>query len=244
MKSAPQTEQDQLWRHFQLCQTEVFDLSYPRLRFFASKCKPGERVLNVGIGNAFLERLLLDRKIAIQTLDPSRMALNRAAKSLGKRFQGKCGYLENIPFPDHSFDRVICTEVLEHLTATQMQAGFIEIRRVLKPRGILNGSVPYRENLRSGMGICPRCSHRFHHWGHQQGGFEQRNMSAWLTRSGFRVLRCYPRTFVDFRRKSLRALLRALGRRLLGLFGEPIVGPSLVFIARSEPSLTQKKHYR
>jgi SAM-dependent methyltransferase len=45
-----------------------------------------------------------------------------------------------LPFPDRSFDRVICAEVLEHIP--DYQGVLREIRRVLKPGGLLAVSVP------------------------------------------------------------------------------------------------------
>ena len=45
-----------------------------------------------------------------------------------------------LPFGDDSFDRVICSEVLEHLS--DCAATLREIRRVLKPDGLFCASVP------------------------------------------------------------------------------------------------------
>ena len=227
-----QKNQDRLWEHFQSRQAEVFDLSYPRLLFFARKCRPGEVVLNVGIGNGLLEHNLLARgDIEIHTLDPSRTALRRARKILGVGFHGRQGYLESAPFEDRQFDRVICTEVLEHLAPVQLPRALHEIRRILKPSGIFQGSVPYRENLGESSTVCPKCGHLFHRWGHLQGGFDKAKMKRLLEKAGFRVRQCHFRTFVDYRRTGLRSLFRALFRRLLGFFGEAIVHPSLIFEA-------------
>lgn len=45
-----------------------------------------------------------------------------------------------LPFADHSFDKVICSEVLEHI---ENYVGVLqEIKRVLKPNGVLAISVP------------------------------------------------------------------------------------------------------
>lgn len=60
-----------------------------------------------------------------------------------------------LPFADESFDTVICIEVFEHLFAPQETAR--EIRRVLRPRGVLIASAPnavywrLRANLLFGM---------------------------------------------------------------------------------------------
>jgi SAM-dependent methyltransferase len=45
-----------------------------------------------------------------------------------------------LPFADHCFDRIICSEVLEHIPDYQAVLG--EINRVLKPGGMLAVSVP------------------------------------------------------------------------------------------------------
>jgi ubiquinone/menaquinone biosynthesis C-methylase UbiE len=66
------------------------------------------------------------------------------------------GDIEKMPFDDASFATVVCTEVLEHVPypATALK----EIHRVLKPRGVLIGSVPCRSfiwNLRFLSSTCP-----------------------------------------------------------------------------------------
>jgi SAM-dependent methyltransferase len=45
-----------------------------------------------------------------------------------------------LPFADESFDKIICSEVLEHVE--NYQDVLLEIKRVLKPKGILAISVP------------------------------------------------------------------------------------------------------
>ncbi len=47
----------------------------------------------------------------------------------------------HIPFPDDSFDAVLCTEVLEH--ADDPVALIAEMRRVLKPDGAIMATVPF-----------------------------------------------------------------------------------------------------
>jgi ubiquinone/menaquinone biosynthesis C-methylase UbiE len=46
----------------------------------------------------------------------------------------------SLPFADDSFDKIICSEVLEHIP--DYRSALVEIRRVLKPGGILAASVP------------------------------------------------------------------------------------------------------
>jgi SAM-dependent methyltransferase len=60
-----------------------------------------------------------------------------------------------IPFPDASFDHVLCTEVLEH--AADPVALVAEIYRVLKPGGTLLATVPFAARVH----YAPHDFHRF-----------------------------------------------------------------------------------
>jgi len=57
-----------------------------------------------------------------------------------KSFGLTVGDALNLPFPDNSFDRVICSEVLEHIP--DYKSVLKEIRRVMKPGGVFAASVP------------------------------------------------------------------------------------------------------
>jgi len=72
------------------------------------------------------------------------------------------GDVEALPFEDGSFGTVLCTEVLEHIP--DPAAALAEYRRVLKPGGVLIGSVPARSaiwKLRFLSSTCPH-SEPFH----------------------------------------------------------------------------------
>jgi len=51
-----------------------------------------------------------------------------------------CGDALNLPFKDHSFNRIICAEVMEHVKDPDQ--GIEEMVRVLKPGGLLAVTVP------------------------------------------------------------------------------------------------------
>ena len=57
-----------------------------------------------------------------------------------------------IPFDDGSFETVICTHTIQHQTWRGMQQTMSEIRRVLRPTGLLFFTCPSRRDRRYGRG--------------------------------------------------------------------------------------------
>ena len=229
--SLQQEEQDRIWTHYQVQNTGSFDLSYPRLRYLAERCAPGTRVLNIGVGNGYLESLLVQRNVEVYSLDPSAESIRRLRQELGMGQRAQQGYSQRMPFTPDYFDIVIMTEVLEHLSADILHTTLDEVRRVLKPGGVFTGTVPYREDLAANEVMCPQCQRVFHRWGHEQR-FDSASLRTLLEEHGYSIERIYTRTFPDFRRGGVRPLMKAIVRYVLGRMGEPLVGPNLYFRAR------------
>jgi SAM-dependent methyltransferase len=86
-------------------------------------------------------------------LNPRNLALIRKRLPHQNAVEGD---IENMPFADASFGTVVCTEVLEHVPYPQQ--ALREILRVLRPGGVLIGSVPARSmiwKLRFLSSTCP-----------------------------------------------------------------------------------------
>jgi SAM-dependent methyltransferase len=137
-----------------------------------------------------------------------------------------------MPFDASSFDFVVASEVLEHLSTTQLTAGLAGISRLLRPGGWFIGTVPFAEDLAAGETVCQHCGAKQHRWGHQQS-FDLERMSR-LLRTAFPggkvVLR---RTaFPDWNR-SVSGLVKSALRVLLAHRGAGIAQPSLFFRVNS-----------
>lgn len=95
-------------------------------------------VLEVGCGAGhILERI----ETGILTgIDISAVQIERAKKRVGFKAVLYKEKGEELPFSDFSFDRIICTEVIEHVLEPEKLLS--EIKRVLKNDGIFSLSVP------------------------------------------------------------------------------------------------------
>ena len=103
----------------------------------------GERVLDVGCGSGAVTREIgrrVGKRGLAVGLDPSPALLAVARelakeKGLGDRVEFREGNALQLPFPDRSFDAVVCVTVLSHVPSGE--AAIAELIRVLRPGGRL-----------------------------------------------------------------------------------------------------------
>ena len=167
--SHPLPDQAKIWSHFQNEGLASFDAARPRHDFLSRKlarlARGNPRLLNIGAGSGYMEKLMLARGWRVSTLDPDERAIARLKAS---GVDARCGVIEQMPFEEGRFDIVAASEVLEHLDDRQRGIGLGECRRVLRGGGIFAGTVPWRENLSAEEVLCPQCTLKFHRWGHQK----------------------------------------------------------------------------
>jgi len=97
----------------------------------------GSRVLDAGCGEGVLVSEYADR------LEISGVDANYASDRVMH------GSVTALPFPDATFDRALCLDVLEHLSFEDQPRALGELHRVLKPSGELLVSVPNLAHLQS-----------------------------------------------------------------------------------------------
>ena len=107
-----------------------------------------DRIIDIGCGEGYLLSLLPQTK-QIVGLDISKIALVKAKK----RLEGKT-YIEliyataqNTPFADNSFDKIVCSELLEHVP--DPKAVIKEINRILNKKGKAVISVPDEQRIQN-----------------------------------------------------------------------------------------------
>lgn len=111
---------------------------------------PGDRVLDLGCGegrhtlSAYLEpgvqAIGIDLSLEDLKTTRSRFSEFEEAAASESSFSLASANALALPFPDSCFDKVICSEVLEHIP--DYRGALLEIQRVLKPGGLFCASVP------------------------------------------------------------------------------------------------------
>ncbi len=153
--------------------------------------EPGDTVLDLGCGEgrhvilAYLEQDItsigVDLCLGDLRTSQERFESFREVDSRNKHFALSAANALQLPFADHAFDKIICSEVLEHIP--DYQGALKEIGRVLKPGGLLAASVPRTWPEK----ICWYFSEAYHK---VEGGhvriFEARKLANQIEMLGFR----------------------------------------------------------
>jgi len=101
---------------------------------------PGMTVLDLGCGTGTLAAMIQQRTpgIVLYALDGDPQVLDQArqkAHRAGVEVRWQEGLADQLPYPDGSFNRVLSSLVVHHLTRAAKQRAFREVYRVLKDGG-------------------------------------------------------------------------------------------------------------
>ncbi len=201
-----------------------------RVNFIARSVPVNAKALNIGVGRGTLERLLSEKGVDVHCLDPSETSINNVRDALDLSDKARVGYAQEIPFAEESFDYVIMTEVLEHLSDEVLIETRSEVRRVLKTGGVFLGSVPADEALVEGVVICPDCGKRFHRWGHVQS-FSKARLEAFLSELfiDFSITR---EVFADWKSLNWKGKLGMVAKKVQARVGKQGGNQSFFFVAK------------
>ena len=119
-------------------------IAHEQTYLFVSQFVKGKTVLDLGCGEGYGANLLSKFALKVTGADVSSEVVKRArAKYVSETLNFEILPAvtgSKLPFPDSSFDVVVCFHVIEHVRSAR--ALVREIRRVLRPRGLLFLSTP------------------------------------------------------------------------------------------------------
>lgn len=115
--------------------------------WYLAHLSPGDRLLDVGCGNAMHTLKAARRCAQVTGVDLSEASLGvgfRTARAQGARNVRlvRADVEAGLPFRSRSFDKVLCLDLLEHVHKRDLVLG--EIHRLLRPKGALLLAVPNR----------------------------------------------------------------------------------------------------
>jgi SAM-dependent methyltransferase len=117
-----------------------------------------KEILDVGCGTgAILKRLGNPEKNVGIDISPEALAFCRQ-RGLNNVHEGD---ICCVPFPDASFDAVICSSVLYHQWVKDIRRAVAEMHRILRPGGCLIINVPAFRFLHSPHDVAVMTAHRF-----------------------------------------------------------------------------------
>lgn len=121
---------------------------------WAQELVAGGRVLDVGCGRGHGTRMLAVRAREVVGVDVSPAHVADARRDHGDEAVFREGDMRQLPFEDGEFDAVVCFEALAQVA--DPEAAVDELRRVLRPRGLLLVSSPNRESYPPGNPLHAR----------------------------------------------------------------------------------------
>jgi SAM-dependent methyltransferase len=128
---------------------DVFKGSIDRFSEIAWTLRDSHRVLDVGAGHGLLLSFLTELGHECHALDvQDQPRAHPDTYGKGVVFHPCNVEADLIPYPDDTFDAVVCCQVLEHFTHSHLPA-MKEIRRVLRQGGIVEVDVPNVASFRN-----------------------------------------------------------------------------------------------
>jgi len=133
----------------------------------------GNNALDIGARDGYLSKRLAERFKSVVALDLKCPCIEHP------HIENVAGDVTQLQYPDHYFDFVLCSEVLEHIPPSLLPKACAEIARVTRDSALIG--VPYRQDLRTAQTTCRSCGKSNPPYGHLNSFDESRLRSLFST---------------------------------------------------------------
>ncbi len=173
---------------------DYFDVENPaireeerrRMQFLdrAVKFKQGELILDAGSGMGWVSRIYLDKDVNVCAVDLSIKNLKGIRDRFDKQRKGSyvVADLYKLPFKSGAFHGATSNDVYEHFEDPELAA--VELRRIIKEKGVVFVSTPYKENIV--YYLCIHCNKKTPINAHLHS-FDEEMLSNIFENNGFKV---------------------------------------------------------
>jgi 2-polyprenyl-3-methyl-5-hydroxy-6-metoxy-1,4-benzoquinol methylase len=164
-------------------------LTNPVLKLIDKKIN--KKILDIGCGNGYLVRLLIEKGFDAYGIDASESGITIAKKYYPQRFFSHNIENTELPYPlkEMQFDTVISTEVIEHVFSPVNFLSLIKTL-LLSSKGQVIFSTPYHGYLKNVI-IAISGKWDNHHTVHWEGGhikfWSRKTLTKLLNENGFKV---------------------------------------------------------
>ncbi len=157
-----------------------------RYQFFRSilSFKKDDKFCEIGSGGGEALSILKTSKAVYYPVDLSHKNLKTILQKSETATLPTISDIINLPFKNRAFDKMVISEVLEHLE--HPIEALIEIYRVLKPEGVAVVTVPYKEKI--SYHLCIHCNQLTPGNAHLHS-FDKNILSGMSNDAGFRIKR-------------------------------------------------------
>lgn len=191
------------------------------------------RVLDFGCGQGHMIRHLLDRGVPCLGLEFSADSAQAAQRNVGDHpLFGGVVQIRGLPsdLDEASMGAVLLVEVFEHVLEPDLAPTLAEVRRLLRPSGIVVVTTPHAEDLSAQTVHCPECGCTFHRWQHVRS-VRAPDVSASMHAAGFEQVVCKPTFFRPHASWAGRVLM-GFNRAWARLRDPQSAWPHLLYIGR------------
>ena len=108
--------------------------------------RPGDRILDLGCAAGALTHFFSEQGATVTGIDSEPKAIQKA-RSLFPGLEFKLADVAELPEPDHSADKAVAGDLVEHLDEATFLRMLQELRRVLVPNGTLSIYTPNPRHL-------------------------------------------------------------------------------------------------
>jgi len=162
------------------------------------------KILDYGCGAGHLLDRLLKRNLQCYGVDSSTQSIEKVKNKFSiysDRLEVRV--IDNIvaPYPKDYFDVITCIETLEHIPDDLIAPLLSELKRLLKPGGLLIITTPFAENLEANLVYCPYCDSEYHKWQHMRT-LTMDSMRSLLQPHDFQIEFCRNMDFARFAQRN------------------------------------------